>query len=95
MDERKLTLYLHTLRDTDEHPAKQATFSSNSGKPNLGSKRRVGRPKINWIEANQRKAWNMLKEKHPIPEITAKRYKSSSKFIQDWIHTAANLRLIP
>ena len=96
LDQRRLLLYYHTIREPLDSPTRQATFLKRV-KPNLGNKKRVGRPKKNWTEMNQRKAWKHFRKLYgPIdPKIKKKHYDHSSKFIQHWLNTAVNLRLFP
>ena len=84
----------HLIREGAYEPTRQATFKGSRATPNLHSKKRVGRPRKNWIVQTMRRTWRTLRKKLPDPTLQNKRFRKRSKTIQHWLYTAAELRLL-
>ena len=89
------TLLQHTLREPPEAPTRQATFRNNKASPNIHSTKRVGRPRKHWTIQTMRRAWRALRPTLSDPNLHHKKFRKRSKTIQDWLHTAAVLRIMP
>ena len=56
--ERKIKLMGHIIRASNSDPLRSVTFQPDTITPiPLDSKRRVGRPKIDWIEETKKEIW--------------------------------------
>ena len=88
----QMKLFTHLLREPADEPTRQATFQNTEARPNIGHKKRVGRPRQNWTIKLMKKTWHNLRKE--IPEHRRKKFRKRSKTIQHWLHDAANLRLI-
>ena len=89
------TLLLHTLREPPDAPTRQATFRNDKARPNLYNKKRVGRPRKHWTIQTMRRAWNTLRPTLTDPTLQHKKFRKRSRTIQNWLHAAAVLRIIP
>ena len=92
--EAQHTLLMHTLREPPEAPTRQATFKGTKASPNIHTKKRVGRPRQHWTVQTMRRAWRTLRPTLDDPALHHKKNRKRSKTIQNWLHTAAVLRLL-
>ena len=81
------------IREDKHSPGRQASLIGTGITPNLGNKRRVGRPKKNWTITSVKKAWKTLQSKTE-PGTLTKNFRENSKHIQHWIRDAAELRIL-
>ena len=54
----------HLIRESKDEPTRQAALNRNNT-PNVGWKRRRGRPRNNWIELTMKEAWKRHRERLP------------------------------
>ena len=57
---RKLKLLGHVMRRDRSHPMSQITQMNAAGKIRTIDKKRKGRPRLNWLEENLRRAWEII-----------------------------------
>ena len=67
----------HLLREDKQEPTRRATFVDNST-PNIGWKKRIGRPRNNWIEETMRETWQ--KHRKSLPYGMRKHKNKKRKF---------------
>ena len=73
----------HLIREEDSTPTKLATFNRGSVLPKLQKKRRVGRPKGNWVEETSRVAFKRSEHFHSFVEIYDLNNKAHRKALRD------------
>ena len=59
---RANTYFGHIVREEDDEPTRAVAFTKEM--PNLGWRKRKGRPRKNWIEEKVKEAWNIIKEEY-------------------------------
>ena len=62
LKKRSNTYFGHILREEENEPTRTVAFIKDM--PNLGWRRRKGRPRKNWIEEMLSEAWHMVKEEY-------------------------------
>ena len=92
LKESQLRLLKHILREPGDAPTRLATFQKTRARPNIGTKKRVGRPRQHWTVQLMRRAWKDLRKQ--MPEHKHNKFRKRSRTIQHWLYDAANLRLI-
>ena len=66
--DRGIKLLGHLIRESADEPTKLATFNRGSALPKLPKKRRVGRPKLNWVEETSKEAFKRTQDFHGFAE---------------------------
>ena len=59
---RKLRLFGHVVRAEDEDPMRQVALEKSTIKNKAAVKRRVGKPKLDWVHENIKNAWKQLRK---------------------------------
>jgi hypothetical protein len=88
--DKKLSLLGHVIRREFDHPTYQVTFdtpsTTNIATPLLikgpQSKRRQGRPRLNWANENMRRAWEIIRteQEDNLPlQLIGKPYDNESR----------------
>ena len=62
LQQRRIALVGHILRQDNDHPIRIASFRSNSAAPFEVLHRRVGRPRKNWLQESLRMVWQTVRE---------------------------------
>jgi len=62
LQQRRIALVGHILRQDNDHPIRIVSFRSNSAAPFEVLHRRVGRPRKNWLQESLRMVWQTIRE---------------------------------
>ena len=62
LQQRRIALVGHILRQDNDHPIRIVSFRSNSAAPFEVLHRRVGRPRKNWLQESLRMVWQTVRE---------------------------------
>ena len=62
LQQRRIALMGHILRQDNDHPIKIVSFRSNSAAPLEVLHRRVGRPRKDWLQESLRMVWQQIRE---------------------------------
>ena len=85
LQEKRLAYLGHLLREPDDEATKQATFYKTNA-PNIGHRRRAGKPRINLTIAPMEEAWNKNMADEFSPAWINVLDESMMEWFGSWVH---------